>query len=159
MDIVLGILRSYDGHAAHVHDAGTVTIETPYPPARLSQRNTQCYLRRMPHGTDREEVALMSLIHRRAVLKEFPAYHARGGYNSILFSKCGSYRPDGILPAHRKVVLLHVLKRIGIKGVFLDDQRIALLCCLHVSYSFLNLCFGLIFLLGKDGIVNAHDIE
>ena len=84
VDVVLGGLLCYDGHTAHVHDGGTVAVETPDGAVGLLEGDAQGYLGGVTHGADGQEVALMALIHLGAILKELAAYHACGGDDGIL---------------------------------------------------------------------------
>ena len=96
VDVIPRSLLGDDGHAAHVHDRCTISIETPHSAVLFLQGNAKGNLRSVAHGTDCQEVTFMAFILRRAILKEFTGDHSCGRDYDVLFTKSTCYYLNGI---------------------------------------------------------------
>ena len=159
MDEVLRRLLRNDGHSAHVHEDGAVTVETPDPTVRLSQSNPQSNLGRMPHGADGQEIPLVTFAFTCPILEQLPADHAGRRHDDILSLQRSRYRLNGFFSSERQLVHADVLKCIRLECVLFYDHRVDLIRLPHMVDGLGNLLSCLFLFFAEDGICNPHRIK
>ena len=163
MDIIRRTGLADDGHRAHVHEDGAVSVEAADAPVGTLESDPQGDLGCMAHGPDSQEIMTMTLSGGFSIFEELAADHAGRRDDNILRAESGGDSLDGRFPGQlssrsgsRRLGSRNVLR--GREGALADDEGINA-PCIYSRESIRDLVGSDVFIVRKHRIRNPETIQ